>query len=185
MSQNDIQENNLTSETSYVNATFQALNNRHSIIYHFVMLYNDYIYADHDYGNGMPMTMIEVHTLSYIEDHPGTTVTTLSKHWQKTKGALSQIVSRLEKDGLVRKDKKEGNTKTVLLYTTKTGTEISKAHKLYDTLDIAKTLGKIGETCTPEEIDTFFKVINSYYGVILKDFEENKVTKRQGRRKNK
>ena len=83
------------------------------------------------------------------------------------------------------KDKKEGNTKTVLLYTTKEGTEISKAHKLYDTLDIAKTLGKIGETCTPEEIDTFFKVINSYYGVILKDFEENKVTKRQGRRKNK
>ncbi|MDO5346567.1 MAG: helix-turn-helix domain-containing protein, partial [Lachnospiraceae bacterium] len=76
-------------QSSFVDQTYQVLNNRHNVIYQFVMRYNDYIYAEHDYGNGDPLTMIEVHTLTYIEDHPGTTVTELTNYWHKTKGAIS------------------------------------------------------------------------------------------------
>lgn len=170
-------------ESSFVDQTFQVLNNRHNVIYEFVMRYNDYIYAEHDYGNGIPLTMIEVHTLTYIEDHPGTTVTELTNYWHKTKGAISQIVSRLEDLGLVQKTKKEGNAKNVCLYVTEDGFQISRSHKLYDTLDITKTLSKIQKECTPAEIDTFYKVISVYYNVICKDFEENKIPKRQGKRK--
>lgn len=170
-------------ESSFVDQTFQVLNNRHNVIYEFVMRYNDYIYAEHDYGNGTPLTMIEVHTLTYIEDHPGTTVTELTNYWHKTKGAISQIVSRLEDLGLVQKTKKEGNAKNVCLYVTEDGFQISRSHKLYDTLDITKTLSKIQKECTPAEIDTFYKVISVYYNVICKDFEENKIPKRQGKRK--
>lgn len=170
-------------ESSFVDQTFQVLNDRHNIIYEFVMRYNDYIYAEHDYGNGDPLTMIEAHTLTYIEDHPGATVTELTNYWHKTKGAISQIVSRLESIGLVKKTKKEGNAKNVCLYVTECGFQTSRSHKLYDTLDITKTLGEIQKECTPAEIDTFYKVIGVYYDVICRDFEENKIPKRQGKRK--
>lgn len=172
-------------ESSFINQTFQVMNNRHNIIYEFVLCYNDYIYAEHDYGNGTPLTMIEAHTLTYIEDHPGTTVTELTSYWRKTKGAISQIVSKLESLGLVMKKKKEGNAKTICLYVTECGFQTSLSHKLYDTLDITKTLSKIQKECTPAEIDIFYKVLSVYYNVISKDFEENKIPKRQGKRKNK
>lgn len=170
-------------KSSFVDQTFQVLNDRHNVIYGFVMRYNDYIYAEHDYGNGDPLTMIEVHTLTYIEDHPGTTVTELTEYWHKTKGAISQIVSRLEALGLVKKTKKEGNAKNVCLYVTECGFHTSRAHKLYDTLDITKTLNEIQKVCTPAEIDTFYKVISVYYDVICKDFEENKIPKRNKKRR--
>lgn len=171
------------SESSFVDQTFQVMNDRHNVIYEFVMRYNDYIYSEHDYGNGDPLTMIEAHTLTYIEDHPGTTVTELTNYWHKTKGAISQIVSKLEALGLVKKTKKEGNAKNVCLYVTECGFQTSRAHKLYDTLDITKTLSAIQKECTPAEIDTFYKVISVYYKVICKDFEENKIPKRYGKRR--
>ncbi|MGN8793397.1 MarR family winged helix-turn-helix transcriptional regulator [Acidaminococcus fermentans] len=172
-------------DPSFIDTTFQTLNQRHHILYEFVMRYDDYIYDTHDYGNGEPLTMIESHTLTYIDDHPGTTVTELTHFWHKTKGAISQIVSRLEQYGLVSKQKKKDNAKTIRLYTTEIGAKASNAHKMYDILDITKTLGEIGEKCSAEEIDTFFRVLQVYYDVISRDFEENNIPKRQGRRKKK
>lgn len=169
--------------SSFIDQAYQALNDRHNVIYEFVMRYNDYIYAGHDYGNGHPLSMIEVHTLTYIQDHPGTTVTELTNYWHKTKGAVSQIVSHLEDLGLVEKTKKRENGKNVYLYITEAGFRISCSHKLYDILDITKTLSKVQRECTPAEIDTFYKVLSVYYKVICKDFEENKIPRRQGRRR--
>lgn len=169
--------------SSFIDHAYQVLNDRHNVIYEFVMRYNDYIYAEHDYGNGHPLTMIEVHTLTYIQDHPGTTVTELTDYWHKTKGAISQTVSRLENLGLVEKTKKDGNGKNVYLYVTDQGARVSSSHKLYDILDITKTLSKIQRECSPEEIDTFYKVLAVYYQVISKDFEENKIPRRQAKRR--
>ena len=89
-----------------IDETYTLLNGRHNILYQFVMRYDDYIYNTHDYGTGDALTMIESHTLSFIDDHPGTTVTELASFWSKTKGAISQIVSRLERYGLIEKKKK-------------------------------------------------------------------------------
>jgi len=163
---------------SIINDTFHALNNRHNNIYQFVMRYNDYILSVHDYGEGVPLTMIEAHTLTYIEENPGITVTSLASYWDKTKGALSQTVSRLAEKGLVSKEKKEGDAKSVFLYATESGVKLSKAHKLYDTLDIAKTMGELRKECSAEEIDAFYKVISVYNKVIQKDFEINRGKKR-------
>ncbi len=169
-------------DSSFVNQTFKVLNDRHNVIYEFVMRYNDYIYGEHDYGNGCHLTMIESHTLTYIEDHPGTIVSDLTDYWKKTKGAVSQVVSKLESMGFVSKVKEEGNAKNVHLYVTESGLQLSRAHKLYDILDITKTLNEIQKECSPAEIDTFYKVISVYYKVICKDFEENKVPRRKKRR---
>ena len=159
---------------SMINDSFHALNERHNNIYQFVMQYNDYIISKHDYGDGILLSMIEMHTLTYIEDNPGITVTELAKYWNKTKGALSQTVSRLEEKKLIEKRKEEGNAKSLHLYPTKLGVKLSKAHKLFDTVDIAKTMGELREECSAEEIDGFYKVLSVYNKIIKKDFAINK-----------
>lgn len=164
--------------TGIIDDTFHMLNERHNNIYQFVIQYNEYILSTHDYGEGIPLTMIESHTLTYIEDNPGVTISELASYWNKTKGAISQTVSRLEKWELVIKEKENGNLKNVHLYTTETGTRLSKAHKLYDTIDIVKTMDELKKECSTEEIDNFYKVISVYNKVIKKDFIINK-----GRRK--
>ena len=172
----------LPPDDSFIDQTFHTLNERHNSIYQFVMRYNDNILSVHDYGEGIPMTMIEVHTLTYIEEHPGVTVTELAKYWGKTKGALSQTASRLAEWGLITKEKKEDNAKNVCLYPTEQGIRLSKSHKLYDTLDITKTMGELRKECTPEEIDAFYKVLSVYNQVIQKDFEINKGARPVGRK---
>lgn len=166
------------SDSGMIDETFHALNERHNNIYQFVIHYNDYIVSVHDYGEGIPLTMIEAHTLTYIEENPGTTVTELARYWGKTKGALSQTVSRLTDKGLVDKTKAADNAKNVRLYVTETGARLSKAHKLYDTVDIAKTMGELRKECTVDEIEAFYKVIGVYNKVIREDFEINRAHKK-------
>lgn len=166
-------------DSSMIDETFHALNERHNNIYQFVIHYNDYIVSVHDYGDGIPLTMIESHTLTYIEEHPGTTVTELARYWGKTKGALSQTVSRLTEKGLVDKTKTADNAKNVRLYVTETGAHLSKAHKLYDTVDIAKTMGELRKECSVDEIEAFYKVLSVYNQVIKNDFQVNKKQKRK------
>ena len=49
-----------------------------------------------DYGTGEEYTSVEVHTLKHIADNPGITVTELARDYAKTKGAISQILKKLE-----------------------------------------------------------------------------------------
>lgn len=179
--------NSNTKNTTMVNETYKILNSRISNLYQFVMHYNEYIYSSHKYYGDQALTMIEVHTLTYIEDNPGTTPAELIKYWDKTKGAISQILGRLEKWGLITKRKKEGNAKNIHLYVTPYGARMSQAHKVFDINDIAKTMSQLQEKCTTEEIEIFYKVIAVYNDVIKKDFELNsghRSDKKEGNRCN-
>lgn len=175
-------------KASIIDSTYETLNERYDHIYSFVMHYNEYIYSTHNYGSEFPLTMIEVHTLSYIDDNPGTTPTDLVRHWDKTKGAISQILTRLVGYGLIVKRKEEGNDKTIHLYVTPEGEAVSKNHKLYDINDITKTMNSLLQKCTMEELETFYKVIAVYDEVIKADFEINggpgeQQRRRRGRKK--
>lgn len=64
--------------------------------------------------------------------------------------------------------------KTIYLYVTAEGSRVSKAHKMYDILDIAKTMSQLQKQCSAEEIEAFYHVISVYNEVIKKDFEINK-----------
>lgn len=148
---------------------YRELNARADKLYKFVLLYSDYIHTQRDYGTGQEIGMIEVHTLTYIEENPGTTITELAKDWNKTKGAISQTVKKLVEGGLVTRKMKENNSKTVLLYATEEGTRLSIAHKMYDLADIAQTTEELMMKCTAEEIDTFYKVIDVYITLLKQD----------------
>jgi len=71
----------------------------------------------------------ERHMLDKIGDYTGMNVTEFATAAGVTKGAISQLVSKLEKKGIVRRYKKSTNDKEVFLELTKSGQEVYKKHK--------------------------------------------------------
>lgn len=131
-------------------------------LYQFVIAYSDYISKPRDYGTGLLINVVEVHILTLIEDRPGTTVSDLAKEWRRTKSAISQTVKKLEAKGLVYRVRDEDDAKVSHLYATEEGSRLSTAHKLYDNMTILQVQNDLLRTCTPEEIDAFFKVLDAY-----------------------
>ena len=87
-----------------IDRVYAQLSPRADLVYSFVTVYNSYINELRDYGTGLMINMVEVHTLTMIADNPGITVNELSKMWNRTKGAVSQNVAKLEKKGLISLD---------------------------------------------------------------------------------
>lgn len=154
--------------TESMNDTFQKLNEKADILYHFVLLYSDYINQTRDYGTNQELTLTEAHMLLTIEKTPDITVTELAEIWNRTKGAISQTVTRLENKGLIIREKREGNKKTTYLKPTKEGQKINQLHKIYDIKEITETTGELLKTCDLEEIDTFYKVLEAYIDILKK-----------------
>jgi DNA-binding MarR family transcriptional regulator len=71
----------------------------------------------------------ERHMLDKIGDNTGMNVTEFAAAAGVTKGAISQLVTKLERKGIVRRYKKSTNDKEVFLELTKTGKEVYRQHK--------------------------------------------------------
>ena len=115
-----------------------------------------------DYGTGEKFNSVEVHTLSYIADYPGISASEIARDWNRTKGAVSQIIKKLSSRGLIERQKKEGNDKTVCLYVTKTGEELDKAHRAYDTRNYERFLKLMETYFTKETIAEAFQVMDTW-----------------------
>ena len=85
-----------------------------------------------DYGTGELYTHVEVHTVSLIEDNPGITASEIADRNYRTKGAVSQILNKLEEKSLIRREKDSHNGRRTCLYVTPKGLELSRKHKEYD-----------------------------------------------------
>ena len=151
-----------------IDRVYAQLSPRADLVYSFVTVYNSYINELRDYGTGLMINMVEVHTLTMIADNPGITVNELSKMWNRTKGAVSQNVAKLEKKGLIVRERSEEDARLVHIYATEEGEKLSTAHKLFDNMDIMQTQRDLLQTCTIEDVDAFYKVLNAY----LKLFDE-------------
>ena len=153
---------NDTENLVHINEKYHELDIKANIIYKFVMTYNDYIKAAHDYGTGEIINMVEVHTLTVIEENPGITVTKVALEWNRTKGAVSQIITKLENRGLIIRKKENGNAKNIHLYATEKGIILSKAHKAYDIKELTWSNKILHDNFTTEEIDVFYRIMNRY-----------------------
>jgi DNA-binding MarR family transcriptional regulator len=71
----------------------------------------------------------ERHMLDKIGDSTGMNVTEFADAAGVTKGAISQLITKLERKGIVRRYKKSTNDKEVFLELTKTGQEVHRQHK--------------------------------------------------------
>ncbi|MCB7321263.1 MarR family winged helix-turn-helix transcriptional regulator [Lacrimispora sp. 210928-DFI.3.58] len=146
---------------SDIDNAYRKVTARANMLYEFVILYHNYIYSQHTY-EAENCNMIEIHTLTYIDDCPGITATQLSKIWHKSKSAISQTVKKLIEAGYVEKRYMENNEKTARLYVTEKGKRLSSVHKAYDVADITQTTAYLVEQCSEADLDAFYRIIEQY-----------------------
>lgn len=115
-----------------------------------------------DYGTGEKYTSVEVHMLKYIIDHPGKTVTGLSRDWDKTKAAISQMMKRMAEKGLIVWQEAPDSRKKQLCFATDKGRELNRRHLEYDERVFGETLELLEAACSREEIGVCFHVLEEY-----------------------
>ena len=101
-----------------------------------------------DYGTGDVLSPAEIHLVQAIGVNPGLKVTDMAKHMGVTKGAISQMVKKLESKGLAARYGGVGNEKEVLLKLTAAGNIAKKGHDRHHALlvkDIESALGDLSE----------------------------------------
>ena len=81
-----------------------------------------------DFGVGVALYPSEIHMVSRIDGRDGVGVTELAEEMGITKGAVSQLVARLEKKGLVTKENAPDNRTRVLIRTTERGHTATRNH---------------------------------------------------------
>lgn len=132
-----------------------------TLIHDYVTHYVDRNKQLHDYGNGELYTPIEMHILEKIYFNPGITASEIAKLNNRTGSAISQSLSALEKKGLIIKTPQEFHKKRMSLWPTPRGKQLTKMHIKYDDEGTAAFFGKIAEYYTSEQLDAFFKIMES------------------------
>lgn len=127
----------------------------------YVMESMDIYNRPHGYDNEQSLSMVEMHTLSMIADHPGLCVTDIAKMWNRTLGAATKNINKLQKKGFVIKKKEPGNNKSVHLYPTDEGRRLDELHKKYDQISNEKIINFLIERHTKRELYTFAEVLES------------------------
>lgn len=82
-----------------------------------------------NYGTDVMLYRGEVHTIEAIGNHSGIGVSDLAKYQGVTKGAVSQMVDKLNKKGLINKAVSSDNTVSLTL--TEKGKSVYIGHKKY------------------------------------------------------
>lgn len=114
----------------------------------------------HDYGTGDEYTSNEVHTLLDISRLPRITVTDLALRYGKTKGAVSQIIKKLESKRLITRSASGDNDNRCFFELTELGKELNEAHCKYDAVHTSQTMDALRQRVTPEEFNTAFRVLS-------------------------
>ena len=141
-----------------LNLTYYEISDLHTT---FSMKYTDEINGLRDYGTGTEYTMLEAHAVTLIEHNPGITVTEISKTFGRSKSAISQLISRLEKKGLlIKTQKSEENLKIKGLYVTPEGQQLSIKHIEYDTIRIKNWAKKLLREFSTEELNIAYRYMD-------------------------
>ena len=99
--------------------------------------YAAYESQPHDFGVGFPLTQNEIHAVVVVCENEGMSLGELAKRRGVTKGAMSQLVSRLVRKGLLVKETAAHSASCVALRPTELG---RKAHNNHS--QARKTMGK-------------------------------------------
>lgn len=146
--------------------SFQVIDEKMTIIYKFVLGYNDYINRRHSYSSNVDLTMLEAHLLTMICDRENCTVTDLATAWNRSVSATSQTVRQLIKKELVLRENSPENGRIFFLRPTAKGRELSDAHKRYDVLDTIKTVKRLLEDLSMEDVEGLFSALDRYNAIL-------------------
>lgn len=170
-----------------INDIFENLDEKIGIIFRHQMLFSLYRSIPRDYDLGFFMSEVDIHTLGFIEAEPGIIAKKLAELTYRTKGTVSVIVSRLEKEGLIEQRVNPENKSERNLYITSKGQYVCKKHREYDRRITYNYMLKLLDYCTPEEINGFFKVTHyrsEFFEEIIKKerkkYKEYKKSEKRG-----
>ncbi|UCE79114.1 MAG: MarR family transcriptional regulator [Nitrospiraceae bacterium] len=131
----------------------------------------------------VPFTLKKGHTLYHSERHmidnigenPEMNITEFAESLGVTKGAVSQVVSKLEKKGMVRRRRKSDNEKEVILSLTREGADLYRMHRKINEESLLPLYNKLKKH-SDEEIDfliDMFRWINGFLDSSRKRMEEH------------
>ncbi len=121
--------------------------------------------------NGIALTTKEIHTIQAIGDAKKIIVTDIGKHFGVTKGAASQMVSRLVAKGFVTKTVSQETNKEYLLSLTSLGKKAYEIHENMHGQDMDKLLSSLNEFSDKSLCD-FISMISKLEDVMDKRLEE-------------
>ena len=151
-----------------ISQIYTLFSQKNDLLHRFASLQNGYSAIPHEFGSAFPLSMAEIHTLKNIEDTPGVTVTELAASGRKTKGAVSQIVKKLEKRGYVFRKRYPVDGKRALLHASEEGRRLCRHYKRRDLANLKSILDGLLKHCDMAEVDAFFKV-TAVYVALLED----------------
>ena len=97
------------------------------------------------YGTEDELYMVEAHTINLIGNKIQTTSTELTELTKKTKGAISQMVDKLTKKGMIIKNKNPKDNREVILELSEKGKIVYEYHKKLDSVEYEKLLTKLDD----------------------------------------
>lgn len=157
----------------------QELLSKAKILYQFVDLFSDYENTPRNYDWIEDLTMVEVHILAEIEEHPGITSKELSEKTRRSKGFISTIITKLTRSGYIVKIADKEDAKKKLLFVTSHGKSLCLAHAQFDEKTLLKTYNYLLRDCTSEEIGCFYKVMQVYNNIMIAAEKKRKQRKMQ------
>jgi DNA-binding MarR family transcriptional regulator len=149
-------------------------NNKHEIAYESLELAFALMELDKKtryYGTDEPIYHSEIHVIKAIAEHPCIHVGGLADILGVTKGAVSEILRKLERKSLVKKEVDELNLSRYLLSLTEKGEKAHKNHMHYHTI-----LNSMVENELENATDSEIKFLSDFLlGLISKvqNFDEN------------
>ena len=154
-----------TYSTSEIETILKEVGHRPGSLFFFNQLLGHYN-STHSGQEDAYLTVMEIYILVYIINKPGITASELTWLTGKTKGYISQTVRKLRQlDYIVQKRDKE-NPKFIALYATDKGIAFRDQYVKHDEQDTSHILQSLLERCTPDEIASFYKVVNVYSDIL-------------------
>ena len=120
-----------------------------------------------DYGVEDPLFHSEIYTLNEIREHEGIHITALAERCGVTKGAISQVLKKLEQKGLVTKEKDIRNQSRLILKVTPKGEIAYSRH-----LDYQKQFKKKVVRVLRDAPDEKVQFIKDFFINLEKQLEE-------------
>ena len=109
------------------------------------------------YGN-MELYRAEVHILEIIGDAKAVTATDIARNLEVTKGAISQVIAKLFNKGLLRKERRDGNSKRQELHLTPNGKKVLAAHEEREH-SLLTQVGTRLKRLRPEDVKDFSEIV--------------------------
>jgi DNA-binding MarR family transcriptional regulator len=111
-----------------------------------------------DIGDGYRLNASHIHMIEAVGKGYGKTVTALSGYFMITKGAVSQIISKLYNKGYITKTKRKGNDKEIILELTEKGWKAFECHEEYGETAMNDVM-QIGNKYDEGELNSFLNIL--------------------------